>query len=222
MLKDKNFLFKIFFEKLDFLLKDKNQTMIFEIKKIYGKNPFLILISCLLSLRSRDKVTLEICKKIFLKLKSPEDFLKIKIENLENYIKSIGFFKKKAKILKSVSLEIDERFNGDVPSEFEKLISINGIGRKTATLVLSEAFEKDFICVDTHVYRISKDLGITNKKSFFEVEKDLYNFFPKEYWKKINSIFVRYGQNVYKYNLKNRKDLFFVSLSEIIKELKTL
>lgn len=172
------------------------QTMIQRIIDQYGKDPFIILISCLLSLRTRDELTLQFAQELFSIAKTPDQILKIPISKLEKIIYPIGFYRKKAKILHDVSRVIIQKFKGKVPSTEKELLSIKGVGRKTANLVLSQAFDIPAICVDTHVHRISNRLGIIKTKTTEETEIELQKIIPKIYWAEINNLFVIWGQNI--------------------------
>lgn len=176
--------------------KNMTKPMVSQIVEQYGKDAFLILISCLLSLRSRDSVTHIICKKLFAKAKTPHEILLIPVEQLEDIIKSIGFYRKKANLLHSVSKELIERFNGKVPNTESDLLSISGVGRKTANLVLAEAFDVAAICVDTHVHRISNRLGWVKTKTPEQTEKVLKKIVPQDLWRKVNYYLVMWGQNI--------------------------
>ena len=127
--------------------------------------PFQILISCLLSLRTQDKNTEIASSRLFAVAKTPEEILKLKIERLEKLIFSSGHYKKKARVLQSVSREILEHFQGKVPSTKEELLSIKGVGPKTANIVLSFAFGKEVLPVDVHVHVISNRLGWVKTKN---------------------------------------------------------
>ncbi len=162
----------------------------------YGRDPFLILIGCLLSLRARDIVTTPICIELFKKAKTPKEILKIPIKELEILFHSIGFYKKKAKLVHDVSKEIIERFNNKVPSTKEELLSISGVGPKTANLVLAEGFNIPAICVDTHVHRISNRLGLVKTKTPEQTEIALQKVLPKEHWSEWNKLMVMWGQNI--------------------------
>lgn len=162
----------------------------------WGKNPFLILISCLLSLRTKDATSVEVSSILFKKTKTPEAILKIPLSELEKLLYSIGFYKKKARIIKSVSKEIIERFNGQVPHTQHELRSIKGIGQKTANLVLGYAFDIPAICVDTHVHQIANRLGWVDTKTAEQTEKQLKTIVPREYWITINHLLVLWGQNI--------------------------
>lgn len=162
----------------------------------FGRDPYLILISCLLSLRAKDSVTLPICVKLFSKATTPKEMLRIPLDTLEKMLYSLGFFRKKAALIHEVSHELVEHFNGHVPSNIEQLLLLPGVGRKTANLVLGIGFEIPAICVDTHVHRISNRLGIVSTKTPEETEQALKKILPRKYWIPWNSWLVMWGQNI--------------------------
>lgn len=164
----------------------------------YGKDPYLILISCLLSLRSRDPVTYAVSKELFNHAKTPYEMVQIPLPQLEKILKPIGFFRRKAGILKEVSHDLIERFDGKVPSTEQELLSIKHIGRKTANLVLAMAFDKPAICVDTHVHRIANHLGLVHTKTPEQTEIELKKVLPRAWWGRVNHIFVLWGQHICK------------------------
>ncbi|MBT5015288.1 endonuclease III [bacterium] len=171
-------------------------TMMSSIIDTYGKNPFLILISCILSLRSRDAKTLSVCVDLFAKAITPEELLALPPSQLESILYPIGFYKQKTQTLRHVSAELIKRFNGKVPQTEEDLLSIKGVGRKTSALVLSSAFDIPAICVDVHVHRIANLLGIVHTMTPHQTEMELMRLLPKKYWHECNSLFVMFGQNV--------------------------
>ena len=162
------------------------------------KDPFRILISCILSLRTKDEVTLPATERLFKAIKTPEELIKLPILNIEQAIYPVGFYKKKAILVKEIARTLIDRFNGEVPRTQKLLLSINGIGLKTANLVLSKAFDIDAICVDTHVHRISNRLGWVQTKNPDETEGELSKILPKKYWKDINYMFVMHGKETCK------------------------
>lgn len=166
------------------------------IVKEYGKNPFLILIGCLLSLRTKDTITIHVCRNLFKKAKTPQEILAIKKNDLEKLIYKTGFYKNKSKVLHEVSRVIHEKHLDKVPKNLDQLLSIKGIGRKTANLVLGMAFGKPAICVDTHVHRISNRLGIIKSNNEYETELELEKVIPKNKWILWNKLLVIWGQNV--------------------------
>ena len=176
--------------------KDMTPALTHSIKKEFGHDPFLILISCLLSLRAKDVVTLPGSRELFKIAKTPQEITNIPIKKLEKIIYKIGFYRNKAKTLHNVSSELIKRFNGKVPDSRKDLLSIKGIGIKTANLVLGEAFNVPAICVDTHVHRVSNRLGLIKTKTVEETEKALEKLLPKKYWIEWNPLIVKWGQNI--------------------------
>jgi endonuclease-3 len=164
--------------------------------KEFGKYPFFILISCLLSLRTKDLVSLVVSRRLFEQVKTPFELVCFPIDALQELIYSIGFFRKKSQLLIEVSQELINRFDGAVPSNEADLLSIKGVGRKTANLVLGYAFDIPAICVDVHVHRISNRLGLVNTKTPYETELALKEILPVEYWITYNRLLVMWGQNV--------------------------
>jgi endonuclease III len=162
----------------------------------YGNDPYLILISCLLSLRNKDTSTLPVSRRLFSIAKTPGDILSLTIPKLEKIIYSIGFYRNKAQIIHSVSQEILDRFNGQVPKNRADLLSIKGIGPKTANLVLGMAFDVPAICVDVHVHRISNRIGLIKTTTVEETEIALMEILPKKYWVEWNKLLVVWGQNI--------------------------
>ncbi len=157
---------------------------------------FKILISCLLSLRARDENTEKVSKKLFEIADTPEKIIKIPIKKLEKIIYSSGHYKKKARIIKSVSNDLINRFNSKVPNKKENLISIKGIGPKTANIVLAFAYKKNVLPIDTHCHRIPNRIGWIKTKNPEQTEKELEKILPKKYWKDFNAIFVQFGRDI--------------------------
>ncbi len=172
----------------------KFNTPVAELIKIQLNSPFFVLISTILSARTKDSVTSKVCEKLFKKIKKPSDFNKYSVKEIEKMIFPVGFYKTKAKHLKKMPKVLEE-FNNKIPNKLNDLMKLPGVGRKTANLVLSVAFNKPAICVDTHVHRISNRLSLVKTKKPVETEKKLKKTIPKKYWKKINYVFVTLGQN---------------------------
>ena len=191
-------------DKVVSLLRDKTayypESMTKEIVSLYGKNPYLVLISCLLSLQNRDIVTLPVTIKLFKFAQSPEEMLQLRIKQIEEIIHSINYYKTKAQRLHSVSRELIDRFNGKVPNNSQDLLSIKGIGLKTANLVLAEAFDIPAICVDTHVHRLSNHWGLIKTQTPEQTEVELKKIIPTKYWIDWNYLLVKWGQHVCKKN----------------------
>lgn len=162
----------------------------------YGQDPFLILVSCILSLRTRDTVSLPASQRLFTHALTPRELLNLPLSTLEKIIYPVGFYRQKAKQLKDISLTLIEKFNGIVPSTHAELLTLKGVGPKTANLVLAEGFNIPAICVDTHVHRISNRLGLVKTKTPEETEIELKKILPQEYWREYNRLLVMWGQNV--------------------------
>jgi len=157
---------------------------------------FKILIACLLSLRTQDKNTEIASKRLFEVADSPEQIVKLPIGKLEKLIFSSGHYKKKAKILKHVSKVLIQKFDSKVPNDKRDLLSIKGIGPKTANIVLAFAYGKDVLPIDTHCHRIPNRLGWVKTKTPEQTEKELEKVLPKRYWNEFNSIFVLFGKEI--------------------------
>ena len=162
----------------------------------YKNDPFLILISCLLSLRAKDTKTLPVSRELFSVAKTPQDFVHLSLPDLKKLIYSIGFYKQKARTIKSVSEELLARFNGKVPRTRNELLSIMGIGPKTASLVLGIAFNTPAICVDVHVHRLSNVFGLVDTKNPIQTEEELEKILPQKDWIEYNHLLVKLGQNL--------------------------
>jgi endonuclease III len=160
------------------------------------KNPFKILIACLLSLRSRDETTEKISKELFQVADSPDKIIALPLRRLEGIIYSTGHYHKKALVLKNVSEELIKRFNSKVPETKEELLSIKGIGPKTANIVLNFAFNKPTLPIDTHCHRIPNRLGWVETKTPEKTEQELSKILPKKYWFEFNGIFVLFGRTI--------------------------
>ena len=167
-------------------------TLISSIKK----TPYHILISTLISLRTKDQVTLEASMRLFEKADSIEELHKLPEEEIAKLIYPCGFYKTKAARMKEICKIIIENNNANIPDEIDDLIKLPGVGRKTANLVVILGFNKPGICVDTHVHRISNRIGWVKTKTPEETEFSLRKLLPLEYWCTINDYFVSYGQTV--------------------------
>lgn len=161
-------------------------------------DPFLVLISCILSLRTKDGVTRVASKRLFKLADNPWKMLRLSPRRIEKTIYPVGFYRVKAKNILSISRDLIARFNAKVPDALEELLTLQGVGRKTANLVLTEGFHKLGICVDTHVHRISNRLGYIKTRNPFETEMALRNKLPKRFWIEYNNLLVTWGQNICK------------------------
>jgi len=158
--------------------------------------PFKILISCLLSLRTQDSTTEKVSEKLFKIADTPEKIANLQTKQLEKIIFSSGHYKKKAETLKQVSKELIEKFNSKVPDKKEELMSIKGIGPKTANIVLNFAFNQLVLPIDTHCHRIPNRLGWVKTKTPEQTEIELMKILPKKYWMEFNAIFVLFGKEI--------------------------
>jgi len=159
-------------------------------------DPYKILISCLLSLRAKDETTEKISEELYKIADTPQEILNLPTEQLEKIIFSTGHYRKKAQVLKSVSKELIERFNSQVPKTREELLSIKGVGPKTTNIVLAFAFGEQVIPVDTHVHRIPNRIGWVKTKNPEQTEQELMKILPKEYWADFNAVFVQFGRDI--------------------------
>lgn len=158
------------------------------------ENIFQLLVAVILSAQCTDKRVNLVTKELFKTYKTPNDFLKLKQEELETLIHSCGFYKNKAKAILSASRDIETKFNGNVPKNMEDLLSLSGVGRKTANVVLSEGFKQDAIAVDTHVFRVSHRLDLSSGKTPINVEEDLKEEFDKNLWSSLHLYLVLFGR----------------------------
>ena len=160
------------------------------------KSPFHVLVSCVLSLRTKDDVTSEASKRLFEKANTPRELLAIPTSELAKIIYPVGFYRTKAKNLRLICKKLIEKYKEKVPASFDLLMALPGVGRKTANLVLSKGFEIPAICVDTHVHRISNRLGWVKTKTPEQTEKELKRILPKNRWIEINDLLVPFGQKI--------------------------
>lgn len=159
-------------------------------------SPFRVLISGILSSRTKDEVTYTASKKLFEVADTPLLLMNLSQRNIEELIFPVGFYRKKAETLRKVSKMLVERYDGDVPDDLSKLLSLPMVGRKIANLVLSRAFGKPSICVDTHVHRITNRWGLVSTRTPLETEKELMKKLPEGLWKDLNHPLVLFGKRV--------------------------
>jgi len=180
--------------KLNKYYNDKGRTTLNRMRK--KPNAFKILISCLLSLRTQDKNTDNVSRGLFLEADTPEKLAKINMRRLEKLVFSSGHYRKKARTIKNVSKVLIDRYNGKVPNTKDELLSIKGVGPKTANIVLAFAFGKNVIPVDVHVHVIANRLGWVDTKKPEDTEKELEKVVPKKFWRELNAILVLFGKEV--------------------------
>jgi endonuclease-3 len=181
---------------LHFLRQSLPKTLTESIKINHPNNVYLILIGCLLSLRARDVVTWPTAEKFFKTVTSPEHMVSLAVSEIEIAIQSINFYRRKAKVLHQVSIDLIEKYGGQVPRTVEELLSLPGVGIKTANLVLAEGFGIPAICVDTHVHRLSNRWGLVKTQTAEQTEKQLRLVLPEKYWIDWNRLLVVIGQNI--------------------------
>ena len=159
------------------------------------KSPFLVLISCILSLRTKDETTLPASLRLFQLADTPQSMKKLRAGQIEKAIFPVGFYKTKARNILGICRDIIERFDDRVPDDIDTLMTMKGVGRKTANLVLTEGFGIPAMCVDTHVHRISNRFGYILTKTPEETEFALRKKLPKKHWIDYNALLVTWGQN---------------------------
>ena len=158
--------------------------------------PFGMLVAVILSARTKDEQVLKLLPGLFKKYRAPETMAKASVDDIAKRINSIGMYKQKAKNLKAMAQRLVDEFDGEVPRTLEELISLSGVGRKTASVILVGAFGKSAIAVDTHVFRIVHRLGWVTAKTPEEMEKKLLGDVPKARQKDINHTFVQFGRSI--------------------------
>lgn len=167
------------------------------VTKLAGEHhdPFEILVSTLLSLRTKDEVTAAATERLFALASTPERMVELPAEEIRKAIYPVGFYRNKAETIREVCRELIDRFHSRVPDTIEELLSFRGVGRKTANLVVTLGFNKPGICVDTHVHRISNRLGYVRTKTPDETEFALRGKLPRKHWSRINTLLVAFGRN---------------------------
>lgn len=161
------------------------------------KTPFTVLISCVLSLRTKDEITEEASIRLLKEYHTAEKIIHLSEKKLRELIYPVGFYKVKAKRVKEISRTIIEQYNGKVPNSIKDLLQIKGIGRKTANIVMVYGHNKtDYLPIDTHCHRIPNRLGWISTKNPEETETELKKVLPKKYWKEFNHLFVTFGQTI--------------------------
>jgi endonuclease-3 len=160
------------------------------------RDPFSVLIACLLSLRTKDETTGPAAARLFALADTPDGIRRLSPRAIERAIYPVGFYRTKARVLREVSRDLLERFGGVVPDDIDALLTLKGVGRKTANLVVTQGFGKPGICVDVHVHRISNRWGYVKTRTPEETEMALRGRLPRRYWIGYNDLLVSFGQNV--------------------------
>jgi endonuclease-3 len=159
-------------------------------------DPFRVLVACLLSLRTKDETTGPAAARLFALADTPERMLLLAARTIERAIYPVGFYRTKARVLREISRDLLARFGGAVPDDIDALLSLKGVGRKTANLVVTQGFNKPGICVDVHVHRISNRWGYVKTRTPEETEMALRRRLPRRYWIGYNDLLVSFGQNI--------------------------
>ncbi|MGC9310270.1 MAG: endonuclease III domain-containing protein [Candidatus Aenigmatarchaeota archaeon] len=167
-----------------------------ELLEKWKDDPFKILVTIVLSSRTKDEVTADAAKRLFSKMHFIGDIKKIPPEKIEGLIFPVGFYKTKARRIREMVVVLDKNFGGQVPETIEELTTIPGVGRKTANLVVYAAFKRPGVCVDTHVHRILNRLGYISTKTPHETEMELRQKLPKKYWAMTNATLVMFGRSI--------------------------
>ena len=160
------------------------------------RDPFRVLIACLLSLRTKDETTGPAAARLFALADTPEAMRRLSPRAIERAIYPVGFYRTKARVLRDVSRDLIARYGGSVPDDIDALLTLKGVGRKTANLVVTQGFNKPGICVDVHVHRISNRWGYVRTKTPEETEMALRRRLPRRYWIGYNDLLVSFGQNI--------------------------
>jgi len=158
-------------------------------------SPFKVLISCLISLRTKDEVTAQASARIFERAQTPEAMAELSADEISHLIYPAGFYRTKAEQIVQLSRRLVNEYGGTVPDDLDELLTFKGVGRKTANLVMTLGFGRAGICVDTHVHRICNRLGYVSTKNPEETERVLRSQLPPQYWIEINDLLVAFGQN---------------------------
>jgi len=172
------------------------ETALTLVARTMGRDPFKILIGCLLSLRTKDETTGPAAARLFALAGTPMEMLQVHVEVIERAIYPVGFYRTKARTIVEVCRSLLANHDGKVPQSIEALLELKGVGRKTANLVLALGFQQPAICVDTHVHRISNRWGYVRTKNPEDTEFALRRKLPKAYWLSYNDLLVGFGQNL--------------------------
>lgn len=197
---------------------DKKEKVLEIIKRLDAKYPNVktalnfetaldLLVATILSAQTTDVNVNKVTEKLFKKYRTAEDYVKTSLEQLQEDIKSINFYKNKAKYIKNLAENLLSNFNGEVPKTMQELVTLPGVGRKTANIVLWNAFGiNEGVAVDTHVKRISKLLGLTENTDPEKIEQDLMEITPRQYWGKLSHLLIMLGRQICKAKSPNHKE----------------
>jgi endonuclease III len=178
-------------------MRSYKQPVVSRKKQEIPETAFVTLISCLLSLRTKDEVTEQASRRLLSKYNTPKKILGLTEQQLEHLIYPVGFYKTKAKRIREISETLLLKYHGDVPDDFEELLTLKGVGRKTANIVMVYGHKKHgYLPIDTHCHRIPNRLGWIKTKTPEETERALKKILPKKYWDDFNDLFVTFGQTI--------------------------
>ena len=178
-------------------LRKYNQPVVSRSKQENKDTPFVTLVSCLLSLRTKDKVTEQASRRLLIKYNTPEKLVQLSEQQIASLIYPVGFYKTKAKRIKEISQLLLDKYQGKVPDRFEELLTLKGVGRKTANVVMVYGHKKHgYLPIDTHCHRIPNRFGWIKTKTPEDTEYALKKILPSEYWDDFNDLFVTFGQTI--------------------------
>jgi endonuclease-3 len=160
------------------------------------RDPFKILVSTVISLRTKDEVTMEASKRLFRLGSTPRGVARLPVRAIERAIYPAGFYRTKARTIKTIARRVEDEHEGRVPDTIDELLAFKGVGRKTAALVVSLGYGKDAICVDTHVHRVSNRIGLVSTDTPAATENALMTILPRKYWIGYNELLVSFGQQI--------------------------
>lgn len=185
------------FDRLKQELRRYRTPVISRSKQVLADTPFVTLISCLLSLRTKDDVTEQASIRLLKKYNTPQKLLQLSQKQIESLIYPVGFYKTKAKRILEIARSLIEQYDGQVPDDFDELLKLKGVGRKTANIVMVFGFKKHgYLPIDTHCHRIPNRLGWIKTKTPEETERALKKILPEKYWDDFNDLFVTFGQTI--------------------------
>lgn len=184
-------------EKIVLILKERyhnNSSALMDVSN--ARDPFKVLISCILSLRTKDEVTAQASERLFALAQTPAAMLNLTKEEIEAAIYPVGFYHRKAEQILEISRVLIGQYDSRVPDDLEELLKFKGVGRKTANIVITMGYKKLGVAVDTHVHRISNRLGLVTTKTPYQTEFALRELLPKKYWIIFNDLLVMHGQTI--------------------------
>ena len=181
---------------------------------LHYKNPLELLVATVLSAQCTDERVNKVTQDLFKKYRSAQDYARVDLSELENDVRPTGFYRNKAKAIKGFCTELQEKYDGQVPANLDDLVSLKGIGRKTANLVLGEAFGIPGIVADTHVLRLSQRIGLTKEKDPVKVEFELMEIVPKNKWTRFSNVLILHGRAVCTARKPRHEDCQIVDLCE--------